>query len=157
MKRILLLTIVICSLTTCQKTNDKLETESPIDPLLNNFISSWNNNDSITAKNMFASDAIVFDDNIIAKNHEELMSNWIRPLITTITNVQMEKTQEWVTEDLAGCSGFWSIDILHNDSVAASYKGVMTFIWILSEKGEWKISHAHLHSFYEDEDMNEDI
>lgn len=149
MKKLFILIFATCLMIACQNPSEKVTLESPVDSLVSNWANNWNNHDSLAVKNMFESDGILFDDNVVAKNHEDLLIKWIRPSINFVQNMRIEKIQEWATIDRAGFSGLWSIDIVANDSLVAQYEGAFTCNWKKSENGEWKISNAHVHSFKE--------
>jgi len=58
----------------CQIPSNKVTVESPVDSLVTNWANNWNNHDSLALINMFASDVVVFDNNLVMKNSEELIT-----------------------------------------------------------------------------------
>ncbi len=118
---------------------------SPTDSLVNSWNKAWNDHDSATIRNHFDTDAIVTDDAIVAKNTDEISSKWVGPYHNLTNNMKTEKIQEWASADRAGYTGLYSFTVNQNDSVIANPKGIITLNWKKSDKGDWKITTAHIH------------
>jgi ketosteroid isomerase-like protein len=54
--------------------------------------------------------------------------------------------REWSVADRAGYTGNYEFNYGVKDSAMAKAKGVFTLNWIKTEKGEWKITTADIHS-----------
>lgn len=147
MKKYLFIPITVCILIACQNQYDEGNIESPVDSLVLNWASNWNNHDSIALINMFDKDAVLFDNNIVTRNPEELFTKMIRPYYNILSDMKIEKIQEWVTEDRAGFSGTWTVDIIVNDTTLRSTKGAFTCVWKKAESGDWKVTNAHISDF----------
>jgi ketosteroid isomerase-like protein len=144
MKNILILAFVICLMIACQNPSDKLTMESPVDSLVTIWEKNWNNHDSTAVINMYDPDVVLIDNNIVATNSEELLTKLIRPYINIMRNMRHEKIQEWATNDRAGVSGTWTVDINVQDTVFVQAKGAFTYIWKKTKDGEWKVTNAHI-------------
>jgi ketosteroid isomerase-like protein len=97
-------------------------------------------------KNMFASDVILMDDNMIAKSQDEVVSKLIRPNIKAINNMKAEKINEWVSNDRAFFAGTYGLDVIVHDSLIDQPKGFWTVGWKKNDKDEWKICNVHINS-----------
>ena len=149
MKKIFMLSFVTCLMIACQIPSNKVTVESPVDSLVTNWANNWNNHDSLALINMFASDVVVFDNNLVMKNSEELITKLIRPYYNIMTDMRIEKISEWVANDRAGFSGTWSVNIFASDTVAVLHTGAFTCVWEKSKSGEWKVINAHISDFTE--------
>jgi len=96
---------------------------------------------------MFDEDAVLFDNNILTRNPDELRTKLIQPYHDILINMQTEKIQEWVTKNRAVTSGTWTVDIIVNDTILKPAKGAFTIVWKRIEGGEWKVTNAHIHDF----------
>jgi len=123
--------------------------KAPVDSLINNWNKSWNDHDSAAVRNLFTTDALLIDDNLIAMNAGELSAKWISPNINMLNNLKATKLQEWSTNDRAGFTGKYEFEVLIKDSVVARPKGVFTINWKKEDAGDWKVSTANIHGFVE--------
>ncbi len=144
---LLLLTGILFSCS--QSTPETIIVKAPVDSLITNWSNSWNSHDSAAVRNLFTEDALLIDDDFIAVNANEFSAKWIHPNIKLVTNLRTTKLQDWSTNDRAGYTGKYELDVVVKDSVVAKGKGVFTVNWIKTEKGDWKITTANIHSFVE--------
>lgn len=144
---VLLLTGIIFSCN--QPATKTVIAKAPVDSLISNWNKSWNNHDSAGVRNLFTADALLIDDNLIALNADEFSNKWIQPNINLINNLKTTKLQHWSSGDRAGYTGKYELDIILKDSLLARGKGVFTVNWEKTEKGEWKITTANIHSLTE--------
>lgn len=114
-----------------------------------NWENNWNRHDSAGIRDLFVSDALLIDDNLIATGAEALSANWIHPNHKVVNNLTSVKLQEWSTNDRAGYTGKYGLSVIVNDSVIARPVGIFTVNWKKTEKGDWKITTAHIHSIVE--------
>jgi ketosteroid isomerase-like protein len=147
MKKVLLTLFVAGILFSCKKptTNIVAVVKAPIDSLIDNYNKAWNTHDSTAIRNLFADDALLIDDELIAKNGDEISSKWIHPVYKVVNNVTSSKLQEWTSNDRAGFSGLWTIQLKMKKKVM-KVKGAYTVIWMKNDKGQWKIATADLHT-----------
>jgi ketosteroid isomerase-like protein len=146
MKKILIAICVAGILFSCKQTLTPIAVvKAPIDSLISNYNKAWNNHDSTAIQNLFASDALLIDDDIIAINANEINTKWIRPYHLNISNATTIKMQEWSSNERAGFTGNWILDMKIKKGVI-KVKGTYTMIWTKNDKGEWKITTADLHS-----------
>jgi ketosteroid isomerase-like protein len=96
---------------------------------------------------MYDPNVVLFDNNIVAENSEELLVKLIRPYLNNMKNMRHEIIQEWATNDRAGVSGTWTVDINVRDTAFVPYTGAFTYIWKKSKQGEWKVTNAHISDF----------
>ena len=142
-----MLFIVVASLFACGKKSPPL-TEvipSPTDSLMNVWNKAWSDHDSAAIRGQFDNDAIVTDDAVVAKNTEEISAKWIGPYHTLTNGMVTKKIQEWSTVDRAGYTGNYEFSVMKADSIVAKPKGIITLNWKKSDKGEWKVTTAHIH------------
>lgn len=123
-----------------------VNTKAPIDSLINNWAGSWSNHDSAAVRNLFLPDALLIDDNYIGANADEFSDKWIHSNINMVSNLTTTKIQDWSTNDRAGYTGKYALDVVVKDSVIAKGSGVFTVNWIKTDKGVWKITTANIHS-----------
>jgi len=148
MKLFLISLITVVLVTSCnQPSEQRYVSKAPVDSLITNWENGWNKHDSAAVSNLFSSDALLIDDNLIAMNVEELSSKWIHSNIRIVSNLKSTKLQSWSTSDKAGYTGKYELDVIVNDSVVAKPKGVFTLNWSKTAAGDWKVSTAHIHSF----------
>jgi ketosteroid isomerase-like protein len=147
MKQVSILFFGLILITSCNRTTHTSTNQlSPVDSLIGAWIKNWNNHDSIAIKNMFDSDVILIDDNMIAKSQDEVVSKLIRPHIKDINNIKAEKINEWVSYDRAFYTGTYVLDFFVNDSQIDQHKGFWTVSWKKDDKDEWKICDVHINT-----------
>lgn len=150
MKKILMALLVTGTIVSCnQPSGNIIVQKAPIDSLIINWNNSWNNHDSAAVRNLFAADALLIDDNLIAMNANELSAKWISPNINAVNNLKATQLQEWETNERAGYTGKYQFDVLVKDSLIAQPRGVFTVNWKKTDNGDWKIMTATIHSFIE--------
>ena len=149
MRSIIYFTVIVLliGVTACQKPSSNVAVESPVDSLVTIWADNWNNHDSLALRNMFDPNAVVFDNNLVIKNSEELMAKLIRPYYNIMSDMRIKKINEWLASDRAGFSGIWSVNIFVRDTVASLHTGAFTCIWEKSIHGEWKVTNAHISDF----------
>ena len=147
MKKILFTLFVAGILFSCKQPTTKVVavTKAPIDSLIDNYNKAWNTNDSAAIRNLFADDALMIDDELMAKSGDEISTKWIHPVYKAVSNVTSSKLQEWTSNDRAGFTGLWTIQLKMKKKVM-KLKGAYTIIWMKNDKGQWKIATADLHS-----------
>lgn len=147
MKKILFAFFLAGILFSCKQPTPTVVTvvKAPIDSLIDNYNKAWNTNDSAAIRNLFTDDALLIDDELIAKNGDEISAKWIHPVYKAVSNVTSSKLQEWTSNDRAGFTGLWTIQ-LKMKKKAMKIKGAYTVIWMKNDKGQWKIATADLHS-----------
>lgn len=124
---------------------------APVDSLITNWNNNWNARDSAAISDLFETDALVIDDNMIATNSGEISAKWIQPHYKNIRNMRTTKLQEWSSEDRAGYTGQYELDYTVNDTLTVPGKGIFTINWKKGENGEWKITTADIHSLAQPE------
>jgi hypothetical protein len=93
-------------LFSCQQPSARIAiANTPVDSLINNRGMSWNNHDSTAVRNMFATDALLTDDVVIASGADEISAKMISPYIWSVSNFKASKLQDWSTNERAGCAG----------------------------------------------------
>ena len=151
MKKIIAAFIVIGTIFSCtQPSSEKtlsLTAKSPVDTLIRGWENNWNRHDSAAVRNMFATDAILIDDNLVLNGADELSEKWIHTNIAVVKNLNSTKLQEWSSDDRAGYIGKYELDVVIKDSVVAKPKGVYSVNWTKTGNGDWNITAAHIHSF----------
>ena len=147
MKKVLFALFVAGILFSCKQPATKVVvvTKAPIDSLIDNYNKAWNTHDSAAIRNLFVDDALLIDDELIAKSGDEISLKWIHPVYKAVSNVTSSKLQEWTSNDRAGFTGQWTIQLKMKKKVM-KLKGAYTVIWMKNDKGEWKITTADLHS-----------
>lgn len=149
MKNIFIAFIMTAILFSCkQQSPETAITKAPVDSLIANWSNSWNNHDSAAVSNLFVADALLIDNNLIASNMQETSDKWIQPNINAVQNFKASTLQQWSTSDRAGYTGNYEFDYALNDSAMAKAKGVFTVNWIKTDKGDWKITNADIHSIH---------
>jgi ketosteroid isomerase-like protein len=150
MKLILAVLIVVIFISSCNQPSPQAGiSKAPVDSLILEWENSWNKHDSAGVRNSFLPDALLIDDNLIATGSEELSDKWIHPNITVVNNLKTTRLQDWSTNDRAGYTGKYELDVVVNDSVIAKPTGIFTVNWVKTDKGDWKINTAAIHSFSE--------
>lgn len=150
MKKILTILFVSGTIFSCKQPSAtaNVDTKAPVDSLIASWSDSWNHHDSAGVRNLFGN-ALLIDDDLIAHNPEEISAEWIHPNINVVSNFKSGKLQDWSTNDRAGYTGTYEFDAVVNDSVVAKPKGVFTLNWIKTDKGDWEITTATIHSIKE--------
>jgi ketosteroid isomerase-like protein len=149
MKNIFIAFIMAAILFSCkQQSPETAIAKAPVDSLIANWSNSWNNHDSAAVRDLFLADALLIDDNLIASNMQETSDKWIQPNINAVLNFKASTLQQWSTSDRAGYTGNYEFDYALNDSAMAKAKGVFTVNWIKTDKGDWKITNADIHSIH---------
>ena len=147
MKNVFLLSALTLLLFSCTRpTAESAVTKAPIDSLITNWGNSWNNHDSAAVSNLFTANALLIDDNFIGTTTNEIATKWIHPGIKMVNHFKSSTLQEWSGTDRAGYTGKYEFDVIVNDSVVAKPSGVYTVNWIKTDKGDWKITTADIHS-----------
>lgn len=151
MKKTLSLFVITAILLSCADTSSKTTANkpAPVDSLIANWSNSWSNHDSAGVSNLFLADALLIDDDLIATNTAEISNKWIQPNINVVSHFKTTSLQSWSTNDRAGYTGKYEFDVVVKDSVVARSKGLYTVNWIKTDKGEWKINIATIHSLEE--------
>ena len=150
MKKILASLIVTTMLFSCNQSSTQTTlVKAPVDSLITNWGNVWNNHDSAGVSNLFAPEALLIDDDLIANNAVEIAAKWIHPNITVVSHFKSAKLQEWSSVERAGYTGKYEFDVVVKDSVVAKPRGVYTVNWIKTDKGEWKVTTADIHGFVE--------
>ena len=149
MKKILTVLAMTGILFSCKQpsSNTAIVAKAPIDSLIANWQNNWNNNDSSGVCNMFAPDVVLIDDELIVKNTNELAEKWVAPNIHVVKNLKIDKLQDWSTNDRAGFTGKYELDIIMKGTVVAHPHGVLTVNWLKTDKGNWKITTANINAF----------
>ena len=148
MKQIFIVLFLAGFLLSFKEPTPKPTTASkaPVDLLIAKLRNGWNDHDSTTIRNLFVSDAILIDEDIIAMNADELSTKWISPFLRMISNMKFDKLQEWSTDDRAGYTGKYEMVVTLKDSSVVKMKGVLTVNWIKTATGDWKITTCDIHS-----------
>ena len=147
MKKILSLSALALILFSCSRpTAQSVVSKAPIDSLITNWGKSWDNHDSAAVSNLFTANALLIDDNFIGTTTDEIATKWIHPNINIVSHFKSTIIQEWSGTDRAGYTGKYEFDAVVNDSVVAKPSGVYTVNWIKTDKGDWKITTADIHS-----------
>lgn len=141
------LIIILFACNNAEKNTPIVAAKAPIDSLITNWETSWNQHDSTAVRNMFMEDALLVDDNLVTKNADEFSAKWIHPSINMINNVTSTKLQEWSNGDRAGYTGKFNLDVIVKDSVVAKPEGIYSVNWLKNKVGEWKITSAVIYSF----------
>lgn len=150
MKKIFLAFSSIVLLIACkQPASELIVTKAPVDSLIKNWGNSWNNHDSAAVKKLFATGALLIDDNLIADNDSKLSDKWIGPNINLVNNFKTSQLQVWSTGENAGYSGTYEFDVIVKDTVVDHPKGAFSLNWKKLADGNWKITTATIHSFTE--------
>lgn len=150
MNKLLAASFFLTALFSCkdeQKNSSHIEAKAPIDSLVTNWENNWNKHDSAGVRNMFMPDAILTDDNLVAKNAEEFSEKWIHPNINVVNNLTSTKLQEWSDGNRAGYTGKYALDVVIKDSVVAKPEGIFSVNWLKNKTGEWKITSSIIYSF----------
>lgn len=147
MKKTLSLSALALILFSCTRpTAQSVAAKAPIDSLIANWGNSWSNHDSAAVSNLFTANALLIDDNFIGTTTNEIATKWIHPNINMVSHFKSTTLQEWSGADRAGYTGKYEFDAIVNDSVVAKPTGVYTVNWIKTDKGDWKITTADIHS-----------
>ena len=146
MKKVLFALFLAGILFSCKHpTTIVVVVKAPIDSLIENYNKAWNTHDSAAIRNLFTDDALLIDDEVMAKNGDEISTKWIHPVYKAVNDVTSSKIKEWTSNDKAGFTGMWTIK-LKMKKKTLNVKGTYTVIWTKNDKGEWKIMTADLHS-----------
>ena len=146
MKSIIILLLTVLSFNACKPTvTPTAVIPSPTDSLMNVWNKAWSDHDSTAIRSLFDADAIVTDDDIVAKNPDEISTKWIGPYHNLTNNMTTEKLQEWASIDRAGYTGTYEFTLNQKDTVVIKPKGIITLNWKKSDKGDWKVTTAHIH------------
>ena len=141
------LILVTAILASCSQSSANMAVEKiPVSSLVNSWTNTWNNHDSAGVRDLFMNDALVIDNDLISKNIEDISTEWIGPNINAVNNFKAVKLQEWSAADRAGYTGYYEFDYGVQDSAMTKAKGVFTLNWRKTEKGDWKITTADIHS-----------
>ncbi len=150
MKKIITVTFLVTTLFSCNQTSSNTKstiTKALVDSLILNWENNWNKHDSAGVRNMFLADAILIDDNLVTGDAAEFSEKWIHTNINVVSNLTSTKLQEWSEGNRAGYTGKYKLDVVIKDSVMAKPEGVYCVNWLKTEKGDWKITSAVIHSF----------
>ncbi len=147
MKNILSLSALTLLVFSCTRpVAESVVAKAPIDSLITNWGNSFNNHDSAAVGNLFTANALLIDDDFIGTTTDEIATKWIHPNIKMVNHFKSSTLQEWSGTDRAGYTGKYEFDVIVNDSVVAKPSGVYTVNWIKTDKGDWKITTADIHS-----------
>ena len=147
MKNILSLFALTLLVFSCTRpVSESAVTKAPIDSLITNWGNSFNNHDSAAVSNLFTANALLIDDDFIGTTTDEIATKWIHPNIKMVNHLKSSTIQQWSGTDRAGYTGKYEFDVVVNDSVVAKPSGVYTINWIKTDKGDWKITTADIHS-----------
>ncbi len=144
---ILLLAIAIISCNEAQPNTTNITVKAPVDSLISNWENNWNKHDSAGVRNMFLADAVLIDDDLVTTNADEFSEKWIRPGIKVVNNIKSTKLQEWSEGKRAGYIGKYTFDVVIKDSIVAKPEGIYSVNWLKTDKENWKITSAVIHSF----------
>ena len=148
MKKFFLFLMATGIMISCTEQPSKSVIEkAPIDALMATWENTWNNQDSVGFKNQFTENALLIDDNLIAIGTDQINTKFIRAFINVVTNIKDVKLKDWSTNDMAGYTGTYSLEVVVNKQVVNRGTGAVTINWVKTEKGEWKITTAVIHSF----------
>jgi len=150
MKQITALLILASTIFSCNQPSKNTTGNNEkvlVDSLITNWENNWNKHDSTAVRNMFLVDAVLVDDNLVTVNADAISEKWLHPYINVVNNVKSTKLQEWSEGNRASYTGKYALDVVIKDSVIARPEGVFTVNWLKTEKGDWKISSAIIHSF----------
>ena len=135
-------------LFSCSQNNSEKEiSTSPVNVEIAKWEKNWNSHDSVGVVNLFAEDALVIDDKLIANNRLEIAEKWVHPNINFVTHLKSVQLKQWNTVQAAGYTGKYEFDVTIKDSVVQKIKGIYTVNWKINDKGEWKVITAQIHSF----------
>jgi ketosteroid isomerase-like protein len=148
MKNSILVFILLNLLVSCNQKEKETDAtaKSPADSLISMYINAWNNNDSAAICNLFAEDAIVVDDELVMMNIGEIAQKWAGPYHLYARNLKTEKLKEWATDNRAGYTGMYALEIVVNDTLMYSPYGIFTMVWEKSKDGSWKVSTANMNA-----------
>ncbi|MDP8233145.1 MAG: hypothetical protein P9L91_10830 [Candidatus Zophobacter franzmannii] len=147
MKKLLIVLLVAVVLISCAKLTVQSIAKAPIDSLVADWCNGFNNHDAEAITNMFETDAILMDDNIIITNQQQMLHEWIDPNLSHVSNLKAEQLQAWSTSDRAGYAGKYSVDYTLDDGTVNHPKGVFMVNWTKNAEGEWKITTACINPF----------
>jgi len=149
MKKIFVGIISVGLLFSCSQKSPETAgvPKAPIDSLITNWENTWNNHDSSGICNMFAPDVVLIDDELVILNSKDLADKWVGPYHKFVKNLKTEKMQEWSSNDRAGYTGRYELDIVINDSIIGHPHGIFTANWVKTDKGEWKVTTANMNAF----------
>jgi ketosteroid isomerase-like protein len=149
MKKICIVILAVAIFSCKQPVTEIAAAKAPVDSLVTNWSNAWSNNDSVEVAKLFTADALLIDDNLIATNTADIAARWIHPNIHVVKNLTTKKLQEWSTNDRAGYTGKYTLDVVVNDSVIAKPAGVFTVNWVKTDSLGWKITTADIHTVVE--------
>ncbi len=137
MKKILFSLIAAGILLSCKQPSIESKVIiAPVDSLVANWANGWNSQDSAAVRNLFEDDALLTDNRLIATGIEEIATRMISPNIHLVRNFTSSGLQEWTTDDRAGYTGTYEIEIVVNEEVVAKPKGVFTLNWRKTGTGD---------------------
>jgi ketosteroid isomerase-like protein len=144
MKKFIPLAMLLFSCS--QNNSEKIIATSPVDEEITKWEKNWNSHDSAGVVNLFAEDALLIDDKLIANNKSEIAAKWVHPNINLVTHFKSQQLKQWNTSETAGYTGKYDFDVTVKDSVIQKINGVYTVIWKINDKREWKVITAHINS-----------
>lgn len=150
MKKIFVSLFITGMIASCkQPAPNSSVVNAPVDSLMTAWADGWNKHDSAAVIHLFAKDALLIDDNLVATNAEKIAGKWISPNIRVVNNFKATELQQWSTSDRASYTGKYEFDVVVKDSVVAKPAGAFTINWIKEDKAGWKITSATIHAFIE--------
>jgi ketosteroid isomerase-like protein len=99
----------------------------------------WNTQNIEALKNLIADNAVVFMYNWKLQGKDSIMKNWINQSAPNLRNLTIDNFKNESTSEMAFSSGYYSYEVVSNDSVKGVEKGAYTLIWKLQNDHNWKM------------------
>ncbi|HAS59236.1 MAG TPA: hypothetical protein DEQ87_08010 [Algoriphagus sp.] len=138
--------------TPKQEISTNLQETVSADSLIQVWNKAWNSKDSTAISDFFNEQSVViFSTNYIMTGKDSIMFKWVKNNLPNVSNLQTFKISSGNGQNLAYYSGTYSLDIVKNDSLLGTDKGIFTTVWKLQNDQNWKIENMIFGEYQEEE------
>ncbi len=144
--------LVSCEVKVYESNSDG--EKSMVDSLTHQFLSGWNNHDSVAIMNTIAEDAIVMNDSLIHSGSYSIAQNWVSGGTRVLSNIKTTSLTKGRSESIAYDAGTYSLDLTPPGGLLLKEKGNYSLIWKKQSNGFWKLSFIHIEDITRMPDIN---
>lgn len=138
------LIFVVAIISSCNCKVDQAEKAAPImvsvDSLDNAWNTAWNSGNVNAISNLFAEDAVLIAGDWKVTGRDFLTEEWIKTSTPALANLKLQPYSQGASDAMAYSSGSYTHDVMENDSVKSTQRGVYTIIWEAQVNKKWLVS-----------------
>ena len=142
-KSIFQITLIVL-ITSCAEYARRSEAELTqpvsIDSLDQLWSSTWNSRNIEAISNLFTDDAMLIAGGWRLSGKDSLVDYWIKDSAPVMANLKLEPYTQGVSATMAFSAGGYTHDVVLNDSLLSSNRGIYTCIWEAQPDKSWKVT-----------------